>query len=585
MKKQLAASRLEIKENLSRKVTEKLLNDFELLLRDNAELRVLTGKKDIVNKLTELSDEILVFTGNPATPFPPEIRVNLGFPFPIASRPQSELLASTLPAHYRVFFRGSRLRAAQREYLRLTLESMSPVHWEEIDGPRFREIATGVIRSNRGGALTYVDPYNNQSETLMGNSFIGLDFLDGFMTAMETLNVRIISNSAEHLRFFYRSIPKQSADFLNEFKSSDLIIIMDAVDNRWSYTIDLIETALSAKKPCFIPGRNLIVLPGDVPQIFHMREDDQLLTCTSVDDYMRLCLAPYLDHSERLQKIWPHESENIFLNPFSSTHLRDIPLELVVELCAQLIRVLDHPRIFISAGTPGSDKDSGWLTSFKQLLSQYAWAGDCVVFLPSVPSLKELGDLVHSLSIGAAITPDTSLAHLFCYMGLPHVTICRMRFWDLSSVQGVSTVFLRDRESHFPTLLWEEDLSSIRTYSKMVAEAVKCLSCHSQMTLSNSDGITLRDSQVILDRMLDKILTGTLTAEYSAECDESLKTLKRDLSSDNQNAVFCSLFDEARLLADCRGKERSHMLNRFPWSIAPWLKWLKLKKASSVNSN
>ncbi|MBF0316413.1 MAG: hypothetical protein HQK52_23555 [Oligoflexia bacterium] len=420
----------------------------------------------IGSKLVEFSDEILMFANRMQRDEVSSCTLSIGFPFPIETR-DCKINGLKCKSYSLMFFiRGAYLRKLQREELQQTLVSISSeTKWSEVDVELFREkVATYLLNQKK---CLYIDPYNNGRETLMGNSIIGLRFLDSFLKEEQAKEIKVISNSSEHLKLFFDVVAKQHVNYDEEIRNSDYVIIPDLIDNRWKITIEQIMISLKHGKTCFILGRNLIVTKtSNRVHVYHCEGDDPLLVNKGVDLYIEDCLRPFFKEQTKFrQKLLSHEasdhgdSENkrntIFINPFSSTELRDLPVDLVETIACNLVK--NGYRIVVSAGVPGSDKDFNWITSFKYKLNDIdRTLADSIEILPAFINLTELGHRLSDLGVIGAVTPDTSIAHFLARLSILNITLVRMRFWDTSSIQALSTVFVRTSRYQIPVLYWEQ---------------------------------------------------------------------------------------------------------------------------------
>lgn len=503
------------------------------IVRDTAE----TGRQ----RLFELSAEILLLV-DPSKRSQPTL-LHLGFPFPICTW-SNNLGLTEAETGLQFFIRGDPVRIAQREALRCMLETeFAGLYWEELDAEAFRtrsyELLTAAHR------LVYIDPYNNPGGTRLGDSIIGMTFLDALAEATSGASRVLFSRSHEHLRSIAETFPLDN-DFLHDLvvQTGDVFVMPDVVDWRWHVTMSRMVEVLRRGAPILVVARSLIVRTiEDGVEVSHLRGPDVLLTHETIDAYMDSCVTPFVSTTSTRASIKPSERPGpIFINPFTFSTLRDLDPEFVLELVCVLEHDLARP-ILISRGVPGSTKDMEWISRFEASHSH----GPYVEVLPQLHNLAELHHYLSERDVAVAITADTSVSHLLCRIRVPHVTIASTRYWDLSSVQSCATIFLRSSPYQLPALMFPEGPPLLPSHLSQAVAHLCSMSCpvHSNVLRPTIDEIrcVLDDLHRVLERNADSF-SASMYLQRALQARERCRSILKGIGV----GWSVELFDEVRLL-------------------------------------
>lgn len=375
-------------------------------------------------------------------------KVSIGFPFPVASKelgPGGIKIQGNCSVNF--FIRGAELRRCQKKMLEkhlslLQRESRYTVIKEKKE---FRKLTKKYIEGRK--SVIYVDPYNNPNETHIGNSIIGLHFLDSFDSNFMFDKIVILSNSANHLQSFYESYFKTSQNFQLLAEKADIVILPSVVDFRWGEILEEISFFCKKKKIIFLVARNIIIdATNEKIELFSYRDEDVLLINKNVEDYMDDCLDPFLGKkaSYSIKKIKNPKLNVFFINPFSASELKDISVEMVIDVIEEIINRCGKNCVFhISKGVKTSSKDNNWVKEFRRKLSRRPSTHMAISFCPFFRDLTELLEFLQEKRVFVALTSDTAVSHLLTRSKIPNITFFDIRFWDVESTQSICTLFCR----------------------------------------------------------------------------------------------------------------------------------------------
>ena len=376
------------------------------------------------------------------------ISINIGYPFPIYSEDTTQKIKfiskNRKNVDVKIHIRGEILRERQRDLIKKTLKNtFKNVKWFSITNiGKFRKISYSILNrfSSKNELWIYVDPYN-----FIGDSFVGLYFIDYLKRKFGIKKIIVLSNTYKHTRLFYKSYPKTSKIFKKFCKKSNIVIMPDLIDNHLSRTIKLLQELKNENVFIFLLGRNLIIKIKDKKcLIFHYDKNDILLRNKNIENYMDDCLFPYINLDKKFinitfKKIIKAKKANkIFINPHSSTPLKQIPVDLVLGIAKNIIQKRDV-TIYISKGRLNIKNNQDWIKSCLDKLKnkKYKSIIENIIFL-SDQGLADLGLKLRKLQISSALTADTAITHILSRILIPNITIYNEGFWDCESPQSLS---------------------------------------------------------------------------------------------------------------------------------------------------
>lgn len=381
------------------------------------------------------------------------IEIALGFPFPVAQRSiASEMVDKELCGEIIVCFRGAELR----QYQRTLIVDQVNFKLEYADRDRMGW-KTNELGRNRSRAF-YINPYS-----FLGDSIIGLYFLDRIKEELNIQNQIILSPSAEHQSFLGEIHPAGDQKSWDLVRDDDLVILPDLIDNHLPNTIRWIGHLHHYQAIVLVIGRGLLIDYSE-RVIYALNEDDPLLRNTNIQDYMNDCLSQFFPKdfsglSRPSPICYPFiTSTEAFINPFSSLAVRDLTPEFIVTIVDGLIEY-GVTKVHISNGVKDSEKDSALISTLTPLLEgkavdiEYHW----------FKNLSGIACLVKERNINLLFSPDTSVPHMFNAMGRPVFTVYKSCFWDPRSIQSLSSDsplgFCRFQLSQIPILTGHENES------------------------------------------------------------------------------------------------------------------------------
>jgi len=403
-------------------------------------------------------------------------RLCVGFPFPIFSERMPKELCnknvSRLGISARLHLRGEPLRKEQRAWIKQFLQSISSdFEWHEIENlGEFRRMVRSTLSGH--GSWVYVDSY-----TYIGDGIIGLYFLDSFTAQRKPTNISVVSDAFIHMKKFFDTHEKTQETLSHLCEKPCLIIMPDLIDSHLSRTLSLIESVHGRNVHIFLVGRNILIkIRGGRIVSFHYTAPDPLLRNKNIEDYMEDCLLPFIPArkgNDKLEVALRDRStpgrKSYFINPFTSTALKDMDASLVFWITRELIRD-KNSFVYISKGLKTS-KDVRWVESFQSMINK-DHRTRAHVHLMSFEDLSDMAEKLEKLHVGAVLTGDTSVSHLANRLGIPNVTVYRPNFWDPESVQSLTSDsplgFCRYANFQFPALSGEGS-----GYARIVSESLK----------------------------------------------------------------------------------------------------------------
>jgi hypothetical protein len=421
----------------------------------------------------------------------------------------------------------------------------------------------------------YVDAYD-----YIGDSIIGLYFADRFRDRFGIGKITVFSSAHRHLGLFYDSLPVEIRLISEVAGKHGLILLPDLIDNHWGRRLDLLEGLSPSDATAFIIGRNLIVRLGEEPSILHLDFPDPLLRNKNIEDYMDDCLSPFMNPRTGLPGPPPRSSRpfanSFFINGLSSLPERDLPTTMTVDICRRILRS-SQSNVIVSRGTPGSSKDRRWVSDFRE--SMETLSGDASrVRLIATKDLADLGKTIESCHVGAAITADTSIAHLLNRIGVPAITVYKKSFWDSSSIQslvGSSPLgFCRYGPYQFPAVLKQD--ADVQTLSELLAQGVSSLAskAHAPLRPTKEALEFVRRVEQLNSNRRNLVLSGDLIELHRALLEKN-SILKKN-SGRNQEWIF-DIYDPRDMLADVLRRypmEKVTFLFKSCWMVSPAYKYI-----------
>lgn len=192
-------------------------------------------------------------------------------------------------------------------------------------------------------------------------------------------------------------------------------------------------------------------------KIYHYNREDPLLKEENIEDYMNKCLEPFLLPNKN--KFNPKEiiSKNIVINPFGSESNKNIPEDLTFRIIKDFRARYPTSKILIIAGFRNSFIHLMWCAKLKAKLSEENLLAE--IIFKNYGSFSEIKNDLEKYKISLGITADTSITHLFNWLGIRNLTIYNLERCDLNSSQSLASDsplgFCRFGVTQFPALLYE----------------------------------------------------------------------------------------------------------------------------------
>jgi len=418
-----------------------LLSKLESFIKNNEKAifiiidRFQKSKKEY--SIIELSDTIVMVLGLSKTK---KIILNVGYPFPIFSENRADLINDFLGnVEIKLFIRGEVLRKFQRNYLKkVFLNSFKNKKWTVIEEiKRFRKISANLLKEKK--KIIYVDPYH-----FIGDAFTGLYFLEQFRLRSTAKNIVVLSRFSKHLNLLYKSYKKDRDTFKKICVDDSIIIMPDLIDNHFGENLELLKTVINKSTVIFILGRNLILhYQKNKIDAYHFNKKDVLLKNKNIEDYMDDCLSPFLESQSSFNPpqnndLYKNSAAKIFINPYSSHVLKEIPVGLFLKIAYELSKN-NSIKFIISRNNGMPDERDKWIDvlmlkikdgKYKKLYGKINFIFD-----------KNIADLCKKILkkyVVCALTADTSISHVLSKLMIPNITIYNEHFWDRESRQSLS---------------------------------------------------------------------------------------------------------------------------------------------------
>ena len=411
----------------------KLMN----LLKRNVEFNKKKLDKDI--KLFEKSKDtywnrsygkelIVIFNKNSSKSF-----YNIGFPFPLIS----EKITFKIPKRVSVmiFLTGDQVLQFQRKQLIEDLKEVSKVEFiEKFDLEEFRSISKKIFSKHK--KFDYYDPYS-----FIGDSFIGLHFPETI-----ELNFKIKLDKVYSENYNYLNSCINSMGYVGNLKRrKNFNVFVDLIANQWNRTKYLVRKRCENKDPSIIIGRDLIVIPTNRKiQIFYFKREGILLRDENIEDYMNECLSPFVTKIKKDNKIKNKViSSNFILNPFGSSELKTIPVDLVCNLIKNYILQNKDSKILIISGFKHNYFHLLWTAQLRNFVINKKLEKNIII--KDYGSFTEIKKDIKKYKMSIGITSDTSISHFFNYLNLLNFTFFNILISKIINLKNLFKEYLHKK--------------------------------------------------------------------------------------------------------------------------------------------
>lgn len=515
------------------------------------------------------------------------VSLNIGYPFPIYSEDITQkvkfISKDKKDVNVKIHIRGEILRKRQRNFIKKTLKNnFKSIKWLSVTNiGKFRKISYLILNrfSSKSEPWIYVDPYN-----FIGDSFVGLYFIDCLKRRFGLRKIIVLSDAYKHTKLFYKSYPKTNEIFKKFYKESNIVIMPDLIDNHLGRTIKLLKVLKNENIFIFLLGRNLIIkIKNKKCLIFHYDKNDILLRNKNIENYMNDCLFPYINFDKKFKNITfkkiikTKEANKIFINPHSSAPLKQIPVDLVLDITENIIQKRDA-TIYISKGRLNIKNNQDWIKSCLDKLKnkEYKSIIKNIIFL-SDRGFADLGVKLRKLQISSALTADTAITHILSRMLIPNITIYNEDFWDCESPQSLSAEsplgFCRFYLPQYPAILRKDINKS--SFVKSVSDGLITLSSNNYVIHNDfvSHKITKFNKQ--LSKYIDKLNKETLDYNDHKKLYRKYIKLKNYCRDSNIFWLF-DIFDPNNIVSGIISEPNNKVspLLYSAWKILPLHKFL-----------
>jgi|GEM_PF-1917439 len=522
----------------------------------------------------ELSDDIVIILTSSNRP---GLTFNIGYPFPVyVIADTNEYFSFLQPfreVDVKISVRGNILRDKQRKMLEMSLQDkFEEVTWQSVPSLEdFRKETNHILSESKVNhkPWVYIDNY-----VFLGDSLTGLYFIDSFQNQYMPEEVRIVSKASRHLNSFYKSFPKDKQTLSEIMNDSEIFIIADLLDNHFSDTLFFLKQNKNKRYIILLLSRNLIIrVVGNKCLVFHYEREDVLLRNKNIEDYMDECLWPFLAMSRKQYNLKSDNKEKgskkikIFINPHSSTILKQIPLSLVLDIVVNVSEVIGA-SFYISKGV---DEDHHqWIRSFCRKLEdeRFKKYADSITIL-SDSGLDDLGSQLENIAVSAALTADTAVSHLLSRLMIPNLTVYNEGFWDGESLQSLSAEsplgFCRYYCPQYPVIFTKNIDCS---FAISLSEALISLSRKDKLSLN-----TKRIIEVLMKRIegIKKIRGIKKTVSYHNSLYDDYHDMKNHVGKD-MSWLF-KIYNPEAQISRVKMRAESSWLIYSAWKNLPFLKY------------
>lgn len=369
----------------------------------------------------------------------------IGFPFPLESYHLKGFKSKKNTLIF-IFLRGISIRNYQRKYFLNEMKDIGKIKYIKVNSSKkFRGVTKSIC--NKYKKVDYYDPYS-----FLGDSFIGLHFIENFVKTYGLKLDKIYSENYKNL-----SVASKSKGYIGEIdkKKNILNIFTDLIDDQWNRTKYLVKSYSKQGLPSIICGRDLIIYPNkNKIYIYHFNREEVILKKENIEDYMNKCLYPFLRPLKNSFNIKQQKSKNIIVNPFGSESSKTIPGKIIFKLSKHVKLYYPNSKILLISGFKNSYHHLLWISELKGFLSKDKL--DNVIF-KNYGSFDEIKKDIYRYACYFGLTADTSIAHLFNFLGLRNITLFNLNRCDLKSPQSLSSDgplgFCRYGNVQYPALL------------------------------------------------------------------------------------------------------------------------------------
>jgi len=233
-----------------------------------------------------------------------------------------------------------------------------------------------------------------------------------------------------------------------------LNVFADLLDNQWDRTKYLVREITRQGLPSFICGRDLIIDPrSENIEVYQFDRENVLLNGQNIEDYMNQCLCPFSKRFKNNFNAQKRESDNLIINPFGSELIKSIPMKIVSDLLTHLSEKSPKSKVLMVSGFRNNYSHILWNSKLKGMTPTSVL--DNVIF-KNYGSFEEIRRDINRYQTSLGITADTSIAHLFNFVGLRNLTLYNLDRCDLKSSQSLSSDsplgFCRYGNTQFPVL-------------------------------------------------------------------------------------------------------------------------------------
>jgi len=474
----------------------------------------------------------------------PEATLNIGYPFPMVSKKIKNYKGIVKKGiSIKFFLRGEPIRTKQRFSLFYELSKTNIVKFINVDSMNnFRNLTKNICK--KYSTFDYFDPY-----TFVGDSFIGLYFVENFENILKLKLNRVYSNSYEHLSFAFNS-HKFNSNKTDSYKG--LCVVGDFIDMHCKRTLPLIKKLLKNNKTIILFGRNIIIENDEENlKIYHLSFEDHLLRNQNIEDYMRSVIRPHLIPKEFSQKIKSLENLNVLINPFGSEEVKTIPKKFVISFTKELLGLSPSSKIILVRGLNFLEHHKRWINEIKTEIEKEGL--NSKISIKSYSSLSEIARDINSKDINLGLTSDTSISHLLNFMGIINLSFFNTDRWDEKSIQSLSSDsplgFCRYSQTEIPIIFNQ------RNYLFLLKDIIKLI----KLIKNNNMKIDVRRLNLLIaelckNRNLNRI-NESIKKAYFNELD------KKNLSWVN------NLFNPVTILSDINLDDNSKYLFYSAWRL------------------
>jgi len=393
---------------------------------------------------------------------------NIGYPFPMLSKETKKyefLIRKGISLKF--FLRGEPIRTKQRLNLFSDLSNQNIIKLIKIGSLKeFRNLTKKICKCYN--SFDYYDPY-----FFVGDSFIGTYLIYNFEDTFKIKLDKIYSNSYKHLKFAFDS-NDFNANKINSKKG--LCIIGDYIDFHWDKTTSLVKKLLKKDKLLILLGRNIIIEDReDIINVYHLDMEDHLLKNQNIEDYMDSLLKPYLIPKKFPQKINNISNLNIFINPFGSEKIKILPKNFIIFFIKSLLNIFPEAKFILSKGLNSIDYHKKYINEIKVKIKKERL--NSKIILKSYSSLSEIAKDIKRNNISIGLTTDTSISHLFNFMGIINLSFFNSARWDKYSIQSLSSDsplgFCRYSSTEIPIIFRQKNCDKIINNTIKIIKLIK----------------------------------------------------------------------------------------------------------------